>query len=254
MSEEKNVKIVPAICTQCGGTVEVDRTKEESSCPFCGTTFIVEKAINNYNVKYASIEHADNVTIDVGGAVKEVLDFAGNQMKEERKVRQEQRKIDSEIHKRNSAAFFKLFGFMFAGMLVFALIAFVIMQFTGSDGEEALSEEAGRSVIECRVEDGALFTDIDIGDYLQWQYQSSDSYGVALSSEDSNIDSYQSCVVADEYFDNGVGYVVTAAYDTSSMSSDPAYYCVVRVVVEDYQITEASEPDIVESLSEYKYQ
>ena len=38
------------------------------------------------------------------------------------------------------------------------------------------------------------------------------------------------------------------------MSSDPAYYCVVRVVVEDYQITEASELAVVESLSEYKYE
>ena len=118
---DNNVKMVPAVCTQCGGTVEVDKTKEEAKCPFCGTSFVIEKAINNYNVKYATIEHADNVNIDVTGAVKEVLDFAGTQMSESRKVRSEQRKIDSELHSKNTIAFFKLYGF----------IAFIIMQFTG---------------------------------------------------------------------------------------------------------------------------
>ncbi len=70
-----NVKMVPALCTQCGGNVEVDLSKETAKCPYCGMEFIVEKAVNNYNFKYAHVEHADNVNIDVTGAVKEVLDF-----------------------------------------------------------------------------------------------------------------------------------------------------------------------------------
>lgn len=53
-----NVKMVPAICTQCGGTVDVDKTQE-------------------------------------------------------------------------TAAFLKIFGYMMIGMFVFALIAFIILQFTG---------------------------------------------------------------------------------------------------------------------------
>ncbi|MBO6239551.1 MAG: hypothetical protein J6O61_01715 [Butyrivibrio sp.] len=172
---DNNVKMVPAICTQCGGTVEVDKTKEEAKCPFCGTSFVIEKAINNYNVKYANIEHADNVNIDVTGAVKEVLDFAGTQMSESRKERSEQRKIDSELHSKNTIAFFKFFGFMFAGMLVFGLIAFIIMQFTGNTGDDEQVEEAGTSVIECQVKEGALFTDIDISDDLEWKYQDFES-------------------------------------------------------------------------------
>lgn len=40
---------VPAKCTSCGDTVQVDRDKEAAVCPSCGSAFIVEKAINNYN-------------------------------------------------------------------------------------------------------------------------------------------------------------------------------------------------------------
>lgn len=40
---------VPAKCTQCGGDIDVDDTKEAGICKHCGTAFITEKAINNYN-------------------------------------------------------------------------------------------------------------------------------------------------------------------------------------------------------------
>lgn len=98
-SMSENVKIVPASCTQCGGSVEVDPNSEKATCPFCGTTFFVEKAINNYNVQHATIEHADNVNIDMSGTVKTVLDFVGDQIKEGREERKEQRKIDAEKDK-----------------------------------------------------------------------------------------------------------------------------------------------------------
>ena len=41
--------LVPAICTQCGAQIEVDDTHEAGVCKHCGTAFITEKAINNYN-------------------------------------------------------------------------------------------------------------------------------------------------------------------------------------------------------------
>ena len=40
---------VPAICTQCGAPILVDDTKEAGICNHCGTAFITEKAIYNYN-------------------------------------------------------------------------------------------------------------------------------------------------------------------------------------------------------------
>lgn len=42
--------LVPAKCTQCGANIEVDETKEAGICRYCGTAFITEKAINNYNI------------------------------------------------------------------------------------------------------------------------------------------------------------------------------------------------------------
>ena len=62
---------------------------------------------------------------DVNGAVKDVLGFVGEQMKESRKERREQR----EEFAKNEKSFFKMFAIVFAAMLVFGLIAFVVMQF-----------------------------------------------------------------------------------------------------------------------------
>lgn len=44
------MSLVPAICTQCGAEIEVDDTQEAGICKHCGTAFITEKAINNYNI------------------------------------------------------------------------------------------------------------------------------------------------------------------------------------------------------------
>lgn len=41
---------VAAKCTECGADIEVDETREAGICKYCGTAFITEKAINNYNV------------------------------------------------------------------------------------------------------------------------------------------------------------------------------------------------------------
>ena len=41
--------LVAAKCTQCGANIEVDNTKEAGICHSCGTAFITQKAINNYN-------------------------------------------------------------------------------------------------------------------------------------------------------------------------------------------------------------
>lgn len=44
------MSLVAAVCTQCGAKIEVDNTKEAGICTHCGTAFITEKAINNYNI------------------------------------------------------------------------------------------------------------------------------------------------------------------------------------------------------------
>lgn len=37
--------LIPAKCPQFGATLNVDREKEAAICEYCGTPFIVEKAI-----------------------------------------------------------------------------------------------------------------------------------------------------------------------------------------------------------------
>ncbi len=153
-----NVKIVPASCTQCGGSVEVDPNTEKATCPFCGMTFIVEKAINNYNVQHATIEHADNVNIDMSGTVKTVLDFVGDQIKEGREERKEQKKIEAEKDKMMTKGMLKIFTIMMVAMFVFAIIAFIIMQFTDNDesdsGETSYSNSREWSVALVDLGDG----------------------------------------------------------------------------------------------------
>lgn len=41
--------LVPAVCPNCKGTLEVNPSQDAAICRFCGTPFIVEKAINHYN-------------------------------------------------------------------------------------------------------------------------------------------------------------------------------------------------------------
>lgn len=138
MSE--NVKIVPASCSQCGGTVEVDPNTDKAVCPFCGTSFIVEKAINSYNVEHATIEHADNVNIDMKGSVKEVLDFVGEQMKEGRAERREARKESAEISRNMNKMFIKLMAVMFGLVFAYGIIMTIYYMIVGFNEETPTTE------------------------------------------------------------------------------------------------------------------
>ncbi|MBQ2755344.1 MAG: leucine-rich repeat domain-containing protein, partial [Oscillospiraceae bacterium] len=53
--------LVPGICTQCGATLSADKTKECMICPYCGTPFIVEKAINNFQNIYNISDSVVNI-------------------------------------------------------------------------------------------------------------------------------------------------------------------------------------------------
>lgn len=57
----------PAICTQCGGQIEVDDSKEAGICQFCGTAFITEKVIN----KYVTQNNFAGATINIQGGVED---------------------------------------------------------------------------------------------------------------------------------------------------------------------------------------
>ena len=43
------MSLINAICTNCGAHLKVESNKEAAICEYCGSAFIVEKAIKNYN-------------------------------------------------------------------------------------------------------------------------------------------------------------------------------------------------------------
>lgn len=61
--------LVAAKCTQCGANIQVDSTHEAGICPHCGTAFITEKAVNNYNTTYVTNNTYQTVTNINGGEV-----------------------------------------------------------------------------------------------------------------------------------------------------------------------------------------
>lgn len=58
--------LVAAKCTQCGANIQIDDTKEAGICPSCGTAFITEKAIINYNTSVVNNINAETVNIVAG--------------------------------------------------------------------------------------------------------------------------------------------------------------------------------------------
>ncbi len=68
--------MIPGICTQCGATIEVDNSKETAFCPYCGTKFITETAINNYSVQNATVQHVDNINIYHGKTAESITERA----------------------------------------------------------------------------------------------------------------------------------------------------------------------------------
>lgn len=55
--------LVPGICTQCGATLSADQSKDRMICPYCGTTFLVEKAINHFHNTY----NISNAVVNIYG-------------------------------------------------------------------------------------------------------------------------------------------------------------------------------------------
>ena len=97
-----STKLVPAICTQCGGSVEVDPLQEKAFCKYCGTSFLVEKAISNYNVQHANIERVESMNIhnNKRGAVESILNFIESQQdKKQKRIDEEKRRLEEEKRK-----------------------------------------------------------------------------------------------------------------------------------------------------------
>lgn len=67
---EKNIKIstetklAPAKCTSCGANINVNPNNEIATCPYCNNNYVVEKAINMFNVTSGNF-NIEKATINV---------------------------------------------------------------------------------------------------------------------------------------------------------------------------------------------
>ena len=77
-ASDLRTRLVPAVCTQCGASLEVDPSQDAAVCKYCNTPFIVEKAIRNYSIQNAKIDHVENVNIDMKGAADSFSAFSAN--------------------------------------------------------------------------------------------------------------------------------------------------------------------------------
>jgi len=84
---------------QCCGKVEVDPSQEKAVCDYCGTTFLIEKAIKEYNVQNARIEHVDSVNIIKRGSVESAFSFVEKQLDKKQKQKEEEKRQQEEKEK-----------------------------------------------------------------------------------------------------------------------------------------------------------
>lgn len=117
------LKLVPASCPKCGGQIQVDPSQEAAVCQYCGTPFIVDKAIQNYNIQNAHIDHADKVTVDLKGSVDSVIGLVEREFDKNREDRREERRQSNEESKEFFKNSWKIFLVMFAVMIVFWFLA-----------------------------------------------------------------------------------------------------------------------------------
>ncbi|MBR6089097.1 MAG: hypothetical protein IKP86_04125 [Anaerolineaceae bacterium] len=118
-----SVKLVAGICPKCGGQLEVDPSQDAAICAYCGTPFVVSKAINNYNVQNAQIEHVDHVHVDLKGSVDSIIGLAEREIDKNREDKKEERRLEQENTREMFKNFWKGFIILCVIVLVFWIIA-----------------------------------------------------------------------------------------------------------------------------------
>ena len=73
--------LIKAQCPNCGGALEVDNTQDAAICPFCKTPYIVEKAINQYNMNAAAVNFNGTVNMIAPDQKNRMFENAESQLK-----------------------------------------------------------------------------------------------------------------------------------------------------------------------------
>ncbi len=58
------MELVMGRCLNCGGTLQVESSKDAAICPYCNTQYIVKDAIQNYNTY--NNNYIQNANINMG--------------------------------------------------------------------------------------------------------------------------------------------------------------------------------------------
>lgn len=58
--------LVKAQCPNCNGTLDIDKKKDAAICPYCGSAFIVEKAIQQFITNHNTINNIQTAIIQNG--------------------------------------------------------------------------------------------------------------------------------------------------------------------------------------------
>lgn len=67
--------LIPAICPNCGALLNVNEGGKAEKCQYCGSSFIVDEAVHNFNNRYISVNNtinniqAGNVIVEQGNPV-----------------------------------------------------------------------------------------------------------------------------------------------------------------------------------------
>jgi hypothetical protein len=140
MSDAGSTNFTPAICTQCGAALEVDPRLEAAVCKFCKTPFIVEKAIQNYNVQHMAVKHVDSINIVKTNTIDSLLKFADKQIT---KRAEDKKRIEEEerLKREKNSAFIKKYWWVYIAVMG---VMFLALNFIGakdsknSDGKIAV--------------------------------------------------------------------------------------------------------------------
>lgn len=105
--ETSQIKIVPALCTQCSAQIEVDSSMDAAICPHCGTAFIVEKAVESFSfqeIQNARVEHIETVNINTTtqGNASTALYFIDKHLDRRAKRKIEKERLRAEKQKRDA--------------------------------------------------------------------------------------------------------------------------------------------------------
>ncbi len=111
-NETSGTTFVPAQCTNCGGELTVDPTQDAAVCKYCGTPFIVSKAVQNYNIQHNTYQ--TNIVNDQRkGAVESILSYASERQDKKQQRLDEERRRNEENAKKNKKTILWVLGWIF---------------------------------------------------------------------------------------------------------------------------------------------